>query len=478
MKRQTREYNYDWMLWSTYGTASKLSNGTQKELNATIKTLPSYSALLKTATYFGEVGDLLFKVASEYFDNILTAREKGKKIALGTFTCNKLIAYAFEGLVPVWAEPMTVLAQIAFRHGIWEFYDYGCEMGLTETSCAAQRGYIGAVLADLAIKPDIGIIGACGPCDTNSNSIQFYAALKDIPVVVIDTPAKLVDPKVDEFQVTDLKAFAAEIDRLTGCRINEGNLRQLLEEKRRQDELLAELMDLMFLVPCPVPAIFHIFTYFATMIMPGKKCTTNLFEAIVKYSRKNAKEGRAGTYSGKERARVEMFCLEHYSIDAQCYEWFMANDISLIPCIVLTTWHPGAQYTVGREDEEYKIDTSDMESMIRTLSQINSRQAMTKQLRGPYDAPTQWLSEIKHLTKLMKPDCLVYISSVGCRNTWGIIKMIQRVMESEGVPTLLVFGDVFDERVTSWKSISESMSEFMKIRRIGSWSSQDAMLGH
>jgi metallophosphoesterase superfamily enzyme len=78
----------------------------------------------------------------------------------------------------------------------------------------------------------------------------------------------------------------------------------------------------------------------------------------------------------------------------------------------------------------------------------------------------------------MKPDCLVYISSVGCRNTWGIIKMIQRVMESEGVPTLLVFGDVFDERVTSWKSISESMSEFMKIRRIGSWSSQDAMLGH
>jgi len=478
MKRKTKEYNYDWMLWSSYGTASKVFNGTEKELKTLIKMMPSFSQLLTTATYFGKVGELLFKVAAEYFDNILTAREKGKKIALGTFTCNKLIAYSFEGLVPVWAEPMSVLAQIVFRHGIWEFYDYGCELGLTETSCAAQRGYVGAVLADMAIKPDIGIIGACGPCDTNSNSIQFYTALKNIPCLVMDTPAKLLDEKAAEFQVTDLKAFAAEMERVTGCRMNEDNLRQLLEEKKRQDELIAELLDLVMLTPSPVPAIFHIFAYFATMIMPGKKCTTDLFEAMVKYSQKNAELGRAGTYSGKERARIMMFCLEHYSIDAQCYEWLMKNDISLIPCIVLTTWHPGAQYTVGLEEVEYKIDTSNMETMIRSLAEINSRQAMTKQLRGPYDGPAQWLHEIKHIAKLMKAEGLVYISSVGCRNTWGIIKMIQRSMESEGLPTLVLFGDVFDERVTSWKAITESMNEFMKIRRIGAWSSQGAMSGH
>ena len=33
MKRKTKEYNYDWMLWSSYGTASKVFNGTEKELN-------------------------------------------------------------------------------------------------------------------------------------------------------------------------------------------------------------------------------------------------------------------------------------------------------------------------------------------------------------------------------------------------------------------------------------------------------------
>jgi hypothetical protein len=39
-------------------------------------------------------------------------------------------------------------------------------------------------------------------------------------------------------------------------------------------------------------------------------------------------------------------------------------------------------------------------------------------------------------------------------------------MEREGVPTMLLFADAFDDRVVSWESCVEKLNEFMHVRRI------------
>jgi benzoyl-CoA reductase/2-hydroxyglutaryl-CoA dehydratase subunit BcrC/BadD/HgdB len=466
MKRKTKEYNMDWMLWSVFGAAAKLGNGTKKELDGLLKVVPSFYPLLSCAARFGKTGELLFKVADEYASNLMNARKEGKKIVLSTFLAGKDVFYGFDNLVPVWAEPMTALANIVFRQGSSEYYDYSCELGMTETSCAAQRGHVGAILAGLCEKPDFVVLGSCGPCDTNANAIQFYAEYEDVPLFLLDTPAKLVDEKVDAFHLKDMKTLVANIEEIVGEKINLNRLRANLQEKQKQDELINELLELTMLRPSPVPAIYHLFAYFAVIIMPGFKCTTDLYQAMVDDCKKLAAEGKAGTYSGKERTRLMMFYIEHYSIDVQFWDWVMANDMSLIPCIVYYWWQTGVPFGKDVPEESYRIDTSTLESCLQACADINSRRAMNKQMRGPYDAPTQWLDDCKAIAKYYKPDLLVYAGTMGCRNSWGVNKLMQRDMEKLGFPTLLIFADVFDPRVASWDAFKNQITEFIAVRNI------------
>jgi hypothetical protein len=70
------------------------------------------------------------------------------------------------------------------------------------------------------------------------------------------------------------------------------------------------------------------------------------------------------------------------------------------------------------------------------------------------------------MTRLMKPDLAVYLGSMGCRNSYGANKLIERDAERSGLPTLLLFADAFDDRVASWKFCQDKISEFMHVRGI------------
>jgi hypothetical protein len=466
MKKETREYNYDWMIWSIFNAGSKVLDGTQKEYESLKKVIPNFRTLLDTVLRHGEPGVLFLKMLLEYLDSLVTAKKQGKKICLGTFVTAKHIFHAFDNVVPVWAEPMTVFGTLALRRATTEYMDYCCELGFTETSCSAQRGSLGAYLAGLAEMPDFMVCGAPGICDTNANAIQFMSSYMDLPLFQLNFPAKLTEERVMDYHRKDLRAMISFIEDHAGTRINEGKLRESLEEQKHQDELCNEFYDLMRLKPCPVPPIFQLFHYGGRLTMPGKKSYTALLESMLEVARKNAAAGVAGTSTGKERSRLMMCYIEHYTTDARFWEWLDAQEISLLPALIFTFWHEGANYTMGREDETYHIDTSNMETMLDSLSDLNSRMPMVKQLRGPYDAPHMWLDDLLGLSKILKPDFLIYVGSMGCRNSWGVNKLVQRDCEREGIPMMLLFADAFDDRVASWESVAEKISEFMHVRRI------------
>jgi hypothetical protein len=95
-----------------------------------------------------------------------------------------------------------------------------------------------------------------------------------------------------------------------------------------------------------------------------------------------------------------------------------------------------------------------------------SRMPMVKSIRGPYDAPNMWLDDTLIMTKLMKADFVVYFGTIGCRNTWGMVKSYARDLERQGIPTLVMYADAFDDRVQSWEAVTEKMSEFIHLRGI------------
>ena len=281
MKRRTLEYDYDWMQWAMFTNAIKFFDGTPKEINGFIKLLPSFEPLLKFLLGQGEGGRLIVKVVDEYVTRIRNASQNGEKLLLSTFMCNQLLFNAFDGLQPMCAEALTGFATLAFLQGNSEYFDYCCEKGFTETSCSAQRGIIGALMADCCrAKPDLCVIGAAGPCDTNANAMQFYADYTGVPLLTLEIPPQLVSERSEAYEVRDLEELIEQIEKITGARLNENKLRGLLTEKKKQDEILCEIYDLMRLVPNPVPASLQWFAYVSNIFAAGTQTQTELYQEV------------------------------------------------------------------------------------------------------------------------------------------------------------------------------------------------------
>ncbi|PKN85514.1 MAG: 2-hydroxyacyl-CoA dehydratase [Deltaproteobacteria bacterium HGW-Deltaproteobacteria-1] len=445
MKQETREYNFDWMLWSSVTSGSKVMDGTRKEYQALLRLIPNFRSVIDALISQGEPGRLYMKMGAEYLDDIKTVHEKGKKLCFGTFVAAKDLFYAFDNVVPAWAELLTVYGTMMMRRGTAEYMDYCCEAGFTETSCSAQRGSVGAYLAGLTERPDFLICGAPGICDTNANAMQFMSEYLDIPLFQLTFPSNLTGKRITDYQRRDYKALIAFIEEHTGSCLDEDKLRSVLEEHKRQDEIINEIFDLSRLKPCPMPPIFNLFLYSGKLQSSGRKSFTTLLESMLDVVRENA---------------------DHYTTDGRFWQWVDSQDISLLPTLIFTFFNKGINYAEGREDQTYEMNTSTMDAMIDSLADINSRMPMVKQLRGPYDATGMWRDDLFFMSKIMQPDLAVYVGSMGCRNSYGANKLIQRDAERFGLPTLLLFADAFDDRVASWEFCVDKISEFMHVRGI------------
>jgi hypothetical protein len=465
MKRETSEYLYDWMVSSILDNAAKSIDGTTKEYESLLRLVPHFSNVLDSFVKHGEPGKRFLKLIAHYTSMCASAKQRGKKVALTTFCMATPILYALD-VVPVMLEVMTVLGTIVLKRGNAEYLDYCCEVGFTETSCSAQRGSLGAFLAGLAIRPDFIVCDTPGICDTNANSFNFASAYLDIPFFQLNYPPTLTDDRASYYQLQDFRHLIRFLEEHTGKTLNQDKLRVILEEARRQDQLACELIDLMRLKPSPVPGIYDLMLYGGRFMMSGKKQYTELLESMLEVARHNADSGFSGTSSKRERARG-LFCyIDHYTTDARFWDWMDAQDISHLGSILFTFWHDNASYASGRKDEAYRIDASTMDTMIDSLASQMSRMPMIKQIRGPYDAPGMWLDDLLGTARLLKPDFVAYIGSMGCRNSWGMNKLLARDLEKHGIPTILLFADAFDDRVASWEAITDKMSEFVKLRRI------------
>ena len=91
---------------------------------------------------------------------------------------------------------------------------------------------------------------------------------------------------------------------------------------------------------------------------------------------------------------------------------------------------------------------------------------MIKQIRGPYDAPAMWLEDTLSAARVYKAEGSIYCGTLGCRNTWGMVKPFARDLEEAGIPTFILFADSFDERVISWDACENKVVEFLKVRKI------------
>ncbi|HPD22348.1 MAG TPA: 2-hydroxyacyl-CoA dehydratase family protein [Deltaproteobacteria bacterium] len=466
MKRETREYHYDWNIWSIIENASRTGDGTRKEYDTLLKLIPHFRDSLDAVIRWGEPGTLLLKLLAQCLNAVLTAHEQGKKVALTTFCFAPPILHAFD-VVPLVLEPMTVLGTFILQRGTGEYLDYCCEVGFTETSCSSQRGALGAYLAGLGVRPDFIICDSPGICDTNANSYAFASAYLDIPFYQLNYPPFLTGERASAYHRQDFRGLISFLEEQTGHTLGMDRLRQITAEIRRQSELITEINEFQRIVPSPVPGIFNLFLYSGNFLMGGTPGFTDLLESMLKYIRGRAAQGLAGTRSGKERARGFFSYIDHYTTDLRFWTFLENRDISHLGCILSTFWQEDAPYSMEHPDAVYRVEDGDLDAMIDSLAMQVSRMPMIKSIRGPYDAPHMWLDDTLTMTRLLRADFVAYFGTIGCRNTWGMVKPYARDLERAGIPALILYADAFDDRVQSWDAVIDKMQEFLSLRKIG-----------
>lgn len=466
MKRETKEYNYDWNLWTILENAGRAYDGSPKEYESLLSLIPNFRDSLDAIISQGEPGVLLLKLLSKYIKKTLTAHDEGKKVAMTTFCFAPPILYAFD-VVPILLEPMTGIGIFILQRGTGEYLDYCCEVGFTETSCSSQRGALGAYLAGLGVRPDMIVCDSPGICDTNANSYAFASAYLNIPFYQLCYPPTLTDERAAIYHRQDFMDLIAFLEEQTGSKLDIDKLREVVIEIEKQNELINEFTELQRLVPSPVPPIFNLFLYSGNFLMGGTKDYTYLLRSILKKVKENAAKGIAGTITGRERARGFFSYIDHYTTDLRLWNFLDRNEIAHLGCILSTFWEEGASYSKDRDDAVFRMKKDTLEDMIDSLAQQMSRMPMVKSIRGPYDAPNMWLDDTLIMTKLMKADFVVYFGTMGCRNTWGMVKSYARDLERHGIPTLIMYSDAFDDRVQSWEAVTDKISEFIHLRGIG-----------
>lgn len=467
MKQETKEYHYDWILWTIIENASVTHDGSVKEYESLLTLIPHFREALDEIIRQGEAGICLMKLMARYLQQCLTAHDEGRKVAFTTFCFSTPVLYAFD-VVPIVVEAMTVLGTFIFKRGTGEFLDYCSEVGFTETSCSSQRGALGAYLAGLGVRPDFIVCDSPGICDTNANSYAFASAYLNIPFFQLNHPPTLADERARRYHQADFRGLVSFLEEQTKKTLDVDRLREVLEEVQKQDELICELTEFQRLTPSPVPNIFNLFLYSGTFLMSGTSDFTELLELMLERVRENAARGVAGSRSGGERVRGFFSYIDHYTTDLRFWRWLETNEIAHLGCILSSFWQEDAFYAAGRTDAGYAVRTDSLDAMIDSLAAQMSRMPMVKSIRGPYDAPHMWLDDTMLFTRLLKADFVAYIGTMGCRNTWGMVKLLARDLERRGIPTLILYADAFDDRIQSWEAVTDRIGEFLHLRGLTS----------
>lgn len=467
MRKETREYKFDWMLWNTFAAASRLKSGTQNEYRAMLKYIPYFNRIVDTLLGTGEPGQKFIEICSKYTENLTFAKEKGKKTAITTFCFSPAIFYAMD-IVPICLEVLSVMMTFVYKRGTAEFLDYCNEVGFTETSCSSQRGTVGAYLAGIGTDVDMFVTDTPGVCDTNANAFSFASAYLNKPFFQLDMPPDLTGSRSNEYHREDFKALIRFLEEQTGKKLDPERLRENLRELAKQDEIIAELEDLARMIPNPLPVSYNLMMYASKFLFAGMPEGTSLLESMLKIARENAVKNISGLSGGVEKLRAFFCYIDHYAQNMQFWQMLDGNGICYQGNILSHFWSHNAPHVAHYHKEEaaYTIDTTDIDSLIDSVSMINSRMPMVKSIRGPYDTPNMWLEDTLGLAKLYSADLIVYNGTPGCRNTWGMVKLFARDTEKAGYPTYIMYADAFDSRVQSWEATEERFMEFLKVRRL------------
>ena len=383
---------------------------------------------------------------AKYWDAVLSARDRGKKIAFIPFNCSPEIFHALD-IVPVGVEVLNSFA-IVLEEGIHEYLDLAVERGLPDTMCSAQRGVVGLLEAGVVEKPDFLVNGAAGSCDPNSKIFEYMSEKWDIPALYLDVPYSH-DRRAIDYYTEGYREVVAALQELSGNKLDEDRLREACRLTNKCTEIIMEINDMKRQVPNPVPNYYNLNHLAQKLMLVGTPDALDFYETALEVCKERMEKGLH--VLPEEKIRFMMMYTGIY-FDQGLHHWFQEEmGVSYImDLLVFFDFNP-------------IIDTTNVDTMLSGLAEGMLSLPMTRQLKGSWDMPANWLEDLLYYVDTYKADCIAFTGHAACKQVWGIYRIVaDEVRRQLGVPSLRLEGDGWDSRVTSLDVIKEQFTEFFE----------------
>jgi len=383
---------------------------------------------------------------AKYWDQVLHARDHGKKVAFIPFNCSPEIFHALD-IVPVGVEVLNSFASV-LEEGIHEYLDLAVERGLPETMCSAQRGVVGLLEAGLVEKPDFLINGAAGSCDPNSKIFEYMSEKWDIPALYLDVPYSH-DRRAIDYYTEGYRDIVSALQELSGNKLDEDRLREVCELTNQCTQIIMEINDMKRQVPNPVPNYYNLNHLAQKLMLVGTPDAVDFYKTALDVCKERMEKGRH--VLPEEKIRFMMMYTGIY-FDQGLHSWFQEEmGVSyLMDLLVFFDFIP-------------IIDTTGIDTMLSGLAEGMLSLPMTRQLKGSWDMPANWLEDLLYYIDTYKADCIAFTGHAACKQVWGVYRIVaDEVRKQLGVPSLRLEGDGWDSRVTSLDVLKEQFTEFFE----------------
>ena len=239
--------------------------------------------------------DLLHRM----YSRVLSAKENGNHTVCYNNMQGPTELFHAMGFVPVFMEQSAAMVSL-LSNGTDEALNTAKRLGYPAEVCSLTRNLLGVYLSGWIPRPDM-LVWTSQPCDNNVKTGDPLMKQLDVPGFYLDAPYRIGDREIEYFS-EELKNAVAFMEKVTGKKMDEERLKEVLRLQQKMNNIENEIYELCKEVPCPLTNVTYLQIVIIRRIYAGCQEAVDYLSQILSEAKELVSQGK-GAFP-EERFRV------------------------------------------------------------------------------------------------------------------------------------------------------------------------------
>jgi benzoyl-CoA reductase/2-hydroxyglutaryl-CoA dehydratase subunit BcrC/BadD/HgdB len=346
------------------------------------------------------------------------------------------------GIQPLFNELYTTVVNM-FSDDNQKYMEIADNMGFPCNNCSYYRCFYAMIENGAWPKPDM-VCYSSTPCDQTPKGQEGAARAMGVPSFGMDRPYKLFTPQAQAYWRKEHEDLITFLEEQTGKKMDYDHLKEVAQLSFKATKVYIEINELRAALPTPLSAEAAFAAMAAYRAWVG-------YPELVTFLTEFRDELKERIANGQPAIPDERF---RYA----CYSSLPFFDLSVLGLLekrfkavnvmdMLQWW---------REDADWMIDPNDPVGSLAYRVSFHPANL----LHGTMADLTE---EVRQMIIKMKPDCMIFFNTLGCRHERGGFRIAKDMVEREfGIPWVNVDVDVLDKTFTTKEKIADDLEGFFE----------------